>query len=734
MKRSESDGLFPQQRFVREYLGADSPHRGLVLYHGLGSGKTCSAIAVAENLRAQGGRRRVLVVLPAALRRNYVREMRVCGADDLREAGLWVRDAATSAWRHSDRGKEARDLEPAQRAELEAQLEGAAQDAHALYSYNSTESMARLLSQAPFDDAVVIIDEVHNFVGRVVNARAQAVQLYGALMSARRCKLVLLSGTPLVNRPEELAVLVNLAAGPVRVHTWAAPPGAAAPDVPWMMESFSVMASPTDRRLAMRFAPDGYCGVDMRMCDGPATESERVKATPLRQYRGALEVALLPADADAFRAAFIRDSAVVNADVLVARMAGLVSFFPGHDASVYPRVTSIKIRRWHMSSRQYIEYAAQRSIEIRRERSRRRGSDAENDSGAAYRPLSRMACNFAFPAEIPRPLRSSDAYLSDLDAAVKLLEATPGRLRAGGEAADGLRDLSPKMDAIVADLMADARRAIVYSQFRRAEGVNLLAAALRANGFADVTAAPPGTATAAPGGAKAAPGASGPSFIVYESGDADALARFNAGGARALLISASGAEGISTRGVRKVHVMEPFWHANRIDQVIGRAVRAHSHDDLPPAERTVDVVVHIAALSAPQAKQYPATADDGLSSDEHVHQVAQRKRQVLLGLLAAMRSAAVDCKRWGLAGCAEKVDGGLATARAAFVDTADLPMRARRAAEDGLRSRLVRVAPGRFRDPVTGRTYTADLVEIMDQSDAAASRAMRSAISFHMAS
>ena len=41
---------FLYQKFVREYIRNASPYRGILVYHGLGSGKTCSAIAAAEAL------------------------------------------------------------------------------------------------------------------------------------------------------------------------------------------------------------------------------------------------------------------------------------------------------------------------------------------------------------------------------------------------------------------------------------------------------------------------------------------------------------------------------------------------------------------------------------------------------------------------------------------------------------------------------------------------------------
>jgi hypothetical protein len=38
---------FLYQQFVREYMRNNSPYRGMLVYHGLGSGKTCSSIAAA---------------------------------------------------------------------------------------------------------------------------------------------------------------------------------------------------------------------------------------------------------------------------------------------------------------------------------------------------------------------------------------------------------------------------------------------------------------------------------------------------------------------------------------------------------------------------------------------------------------------------------------------------------------------------------------------------------------
>ena len=73
---SSARELLPHQKVVRDYLLQETPYRGVLLYHGLGSGKTCSSIAVAESLLSN---RKIYVMLPASLESNYRGELRKCG-------------------------------------------------------------------------------------------------------------------------------------------------------------------------------------------------------------------------------------------------------------------------------------------------------------------------------------------------------------------------------------------------------------------------------------------------------------------------------------------------------------------------------------------------------------------------------------------------------------------------------------------------------------------------------
>ena len=58
--------LLPQQAFVRNFLSFQTPYNSLLLFHGLGSGKTCSAIGVCEEMRdylkQMGINKRIIIV------------------------------------------------------------------------------------------------------------------------------------------------------------------------------------------------------------------------------------------------------------------------------------------------------------------------------------------------------------------------------------------------------------------------------------------------------------------------------------------------------------------------------------------------------------------------------------------------------------------------------------------------------------------------------------------------
>jgi len=71
--------LAPHQLFVRNFLSAMTPYNSLLLYHGLGTGKTCSAISVAEEMRDYmtqvGMVKKILVVASVNVQDNFRKQL-----------------------------------------------------------------------------------------------------------------------------------------------------------------------------------------------------------------------------------------------------------------------------------------------------------------------------------------------------------------------------------------------------------------------------------------------------------------------------------------------------------------------------------------------------------------------------------------------------------------------------------------------------------------------------------
>jgi hypothetical protein len=102
---------------------------------------------------------------------------------------------------------------------------------------------------------------------------------------------------------------------------------------------------------------------------------------------------------------------------------------------------------------------------------------------------------------------------------------------------------------------------------------------------------------------------------------------------KVILISQAGTEGIDFKFIRQVHILEPWYNMNRIEQIIGRAVRNLSHKDLPFEKRNVQVFMHGTLL---QNKQEEA-------ADLYVYRMAEAKAVLVGRISRLLKRTAVDC-------------------------------------------------------------------------------------------
>ena len=123
---------------------------------------------------------------------------------------------------------------------------------------------------------------------------------------------------------------------------------------------------------------------------------------------------------------------------------------------------------------------------------------------------------------------------------------------------------------------------------------------------------------------------------------------------KVFMITSSGSEGINLRNTRYVHLMDPYWHPVRSEQVIGRARRICSHKDLPIQFQTVEVFVYLMVFSEAQLKSDEAIElkrkdlskvkpSVPFTSDQYLFEISEIKARLTKQLTDAIKESAFDC-------------------------------------------------------------------------------------------
>jgi len=240
--------LLTHQLVIRDYLNLYTPYRGLLLFHGLGSGKTCTSIGVAEGMKTG---KKIVLMTPASLKMNFFNELKKCGdvlyrknqywefvpiTGDLRMVRLlshilgldpeYIRSNGGAWLMNVKKRANFATLSDKDQRSVDQQIDAMIRNKYLDINYNGLTS--RILDQLtkdgnPFDDKVVIIDEAHNLVSRISNSTKKdsiAYKIYQYLMNATNTKIVFLSGTPIINTPREIGILFNMLRGFIKTWTF----------------------------------------------------------------------------------------------------------------------------------------------------------------------------------------------------------------------------------------------------------------------------------------------------------------------------------------------------------------------------------------------------------------------------------------------------------------------------------------------------------------------------------
>ena len=332
------------QLLIKEYLSLETPYRGVLVYHGLGTGKTASAVSLAEGLSTE---LKINTLLPASLETEFIKEVQTWGREELNKGGLWrlysdkeISDnemineldekynlnaknrktilrqtkntikahilnenpetdkleikkmekeinTLSGVWLPDPNGKKFVTGEGEEdlftyneRIYLEQQLNFLIQKKYNFIHYNPfpkvkdsklqdfieeedeeddldllldpdeqkklnthnkkiVDSLEKKLKRnireyyvnSPFYNEVLIVDEVHNLVRQILNdnpdpemnnspeARRSKV-FYNWIVNSENTKLIFLSGTPVINKPCEIAILYNMLKGLIKIYSF----------------------------------------------------------------------------------------------------------------------------------------------------------------------------------------------------------------------------------------------------------------------------------------------------------------------------------------------------------------------------------------------------------------------------------------------------------------------------------------------------------------------------------
>jgi hypothetical protein len=247
--------LLTHQLVVRDYLNLYTPYRGLLLYHGLGSGKTCTSIAIAEGMKSG---KKIVLMTPASLKMNFFNELKKCGDVLYKKNQFWefitlegqpqrapllaktlgldievVRKQGGAWFTNVKKKPNFAELSDRDQKGVDQQLDHMIRNKYIDINYNGLqkhhiEEMTHGGKVNPFDDKVVIIDEAHNLVSRIANTGSKrgsiAYRLYHDLMDATNAKIIFLTGTPIINTPREIGILFNMLRGYIKTWTFSLEP------------------------------------------------------------------------------------------------------------------------------------------------------------------------------------------------------------------------------------------------------------------------------------------------------------------------------------------------------------------------------------------------------------------------------------------------------------------------------------------------------------------------------
>jgi len=193
--------LLPQQAFLADYIYDNNNVNGLLIFHQIGSGKTCTSISIAERLKTKMN---IMIVLPASLEGNFRNTLR----SDCVNAINRNYNLNSNYISNSDLELlKTLNVSDKKFIDIIQKSDRLIDKYYKIYSYHK---FVKLVNQGLIDihNTLLIIDEIQNMVSM---SGIFYKSLYNIIHKTNSTlKLLLLTATPIFDNPNEISLTLNL--------------------------------------------------------------------------------------------------------------------------------------------------------------------------------------------------------------------------------------------------------------------------------------------------------------------------------------------------------------------------------------------------------------------------------------------------------------------------------------------------------------------------------------------
>ena len=545
MCSSSSDfSLQSHQKFLRRVLSPDAPTRSLLMVHGTGVGKTCTAIQIAEEfiLRPEYQDKKVLVLASPAVQENFHTELFDMSRVSLDETSGVLSSHQCTGRRYLDVLLRA-DSEPKHwkdQAVRDRLSKMARKLIDEFYEFSGYATFGDLINENAndeewihrnFDNRLVLLDEAHNIrrkTGMSHTEKAISSGIETLVKTAKGLVLVLMTATPMFDSFEEIVYYMNLFG--------------------WNDRSLSLSR---EIKVADIFNPDATL----------KPESEE-------RFRDWVQKSV----------SFVRGE---NPFTFPFRL-------PAPNLAAQDRTTSFTGAPIAPETR--MKFLSLVACQASGDQLKVLNASAGKDDEEAEEDDKQSALLLPTVAVLPgnKPFREHFQKEGNQYAYTKEPFLTP----------DKLPGVSAKFAKVIETIHNSKGPVIVYSNYVEM-GARLFAMTLEESGFRPAQGGQTLLKTpTTPKDAKAGFYC----LLTSEVSDPEtesllALARSseNKDGSKVRVVIATRriSEGVNFRFIRQLHVLDPWWNNSRIEQVVGRALRTCSHALLPFPDQNCTVYLHI---------------------------------------------------------------------------------------------------------------------------------------------